>query len=805
MQSVTNSSKNTKKRAATAVITFIALSIISGLALAGAVLPIAASAGTASNAAMKLFDDLPTSIDFTHPSEQSVIHAADGSVLATFYAENRIVVASDQISQYLKDAAVAIEDERFYDHAGVDAKGVLGAAFNNLTGGQLAGGSTITQQYVKNSLIEEGRLANNEEQIRSATETTISRKLNEARYALAIEKQMTKDEILTAYLNIAQFGPSQWGVEAASRFFFSKSAKDVTIPEAAMIAGVTQAPNRWNPLENPEKTQKRRDTVLGKMKQLGYISQKEYDEAIATNVQDLLKVSPATNGCANAGTAAYFCEAVISEVLSSDSWGEDRDDRVQQLYRGGLDIYTTLDPKTQQANYDALIAEVPVADPSNVDAATVVLEPGTGKVLAMAQNTEYGKPSEENPNATQLNASVGENLGGGVGYQPGSTFKIFTLAEWIRTGHSVNQRVNTNPRKFTSKDFTISCAPELNIDVWEPQNSYGRRAGMQTVAENMVQSYNIGLLEMAGDLDMCNITKLAEAMGAQPGELGTEKNITALKKIGAEVGKPLPISPNPATVIGGNPVTPLSMANAAATFAADGKSCTPMFFTEIKDKSGNVLAKRDPQCKQALSKDVTRTANQVLKQVVTRGGGYNARVPGRDVAGKTGTSNDSTNTWFIGFTPNYASAVWVGHISGVKPMQNITINGKHYTDLFGTSIASVVFGNAARTALEGKPASQLAAPSGRVSFNIESEEEEQQKEREDEQQQAGEKVPNVAGMEMNAAARMLRAAGYNVEPAGAWSDRPKNTVVSTTPAAGSAITPGATITLNISVGPAPQN
>lgn len=818
MQSVKNSSKNTRKRAATAVIAFIALSIAGGLTLAGAVLPIAASAGTASNAAMKLFDDLPTSIDFTKPSEQSAIRAADGSIIATFYAENRIVVASDQISDHLKHAAVAIEDERFYDHAGVDAKGILGAAINNLTGGQLAGGSTITQQYVKNSLIEEGRLANDEEQIQAATETTIGRKLNEARYALAIEKQMTKDEILTAYLNIAQFGPSQWGVEAASRFFFSKSAKDVTIPEAAMIAGNTQAPNRWNPLEHPEETQKRRDTVLGKMKQLGYISEQEYNEAIATNVQDLLKVSPATNGCANAGNAAYFCEAVISSVLSSDSWGKDRDDRVQQLYRGGLDIYTTLDPKIQNANYDALIAEVPIADPSDVDASSAVVEPGTGKVLAMVQNTVYGKPSKDNPDATQLNANVDESLGGGIGYQPGSTFKVFTLAEWIRTGHSVNQRVNTNPRQFTAKDFTISCAPEMNIDTWEPQNSYGRRAGMQTVTENAVQSYNIGFLEMASKLDMCNITKLSEAMGAQQGTIGTQKNITGLTKIGAEVGKPLPILPNPATVIGGTPVTPLSMATAAATFAAEGNACTPILFTEIKDKSGKVLSKQEPQCKQVLSEEAARTANQVLQQVVSRGNG-NAKIPGRAVAGKTGTSNDSKNTWFFGYTPNYASAVWIGHIDTVKPMQDITINGTYYPELFGESIAARIFGRAGAAALEGLPALRFNSARERISFNTQTEEEKRQeqeeeekkkKEKEEEKKRQSEEkpsqtVPDVTGMEMNKAARTLRAEGYSVEPAGVWSNKPKNTVVSTTPAAGAAIAKGGTITLNISAGPAPRN
>lgn len=812
MKSVKNSGQPTASYLATALLVFIALSLAGGLVLAVAILPIAASAGTATNATMKLFDDLPTSIDFTKPSEQSKIRAADGTELATFYAENRIVVASDQISKNLKNAAVAIEDERFYEHAGIDAKGIIGAAFNNFIGGKLAGGSTITQQYVKNSLIEEGRLANDNEQVRSATETSIGRKLNEARYALAIEKQMSKDEILTAYLNIAQFGPSQWGVEAASRFFFSKSAKDVTIPEAAMIAGNTQAPNRWNPLEHPEETQKRRDAVLRKMHQLGYISQQELDEALATNVKDLLKVSPASNGCAMAGNAAYFCELVINDVLASDSWGENRADRIQKLYRGGLDIITTLDPKAQKSAYEAVISEVPIADPSNVDASNVVVEPGTGKVLAMVQNTNFGKPTKENPDATQVNANVDENHGGGIGYQPGSTFKVFTLAEWIRNGHSVNDRVNTNPREFTAKDFTISCAPEMNISSWNPKNSFNRRAGMQTVVENAVQSYNIGFLEMASKLDMCNITKLAEDMGARQGTIGTKKTVQKYEKIGAKLGEPLPIFPNPATTIGGTLVTPLSMANAAATFAADGKACTPITFTEIKDKNGKVIAKQESKCRQVLPEDVVRTATQVLSQVVNRGSSR-AKIPGYATAGKTGTSNDSANTWFFGYTPNFASAVWIGHIGSVKPMQNITINGHYYREVLGETIAARIFSKSGKGALEGTPAVQFKAPRGRVSFNTQTEEELQKEAAEqnqneetqnpDNSQQSAKTVPNVVGMEMNAAAHVLRTHGFTVKPAGAWSNQPKNTVISTSPATGSSVAAGTTIVLNISVGPAP--
>lgn len=346
------------------------------------------------------------------------------------------MVASEDISQFIKDAAVSIEDQRFYQHNGIDAQGILGAAFSNLTGSSsLAGGSAITQQYVKNALIEKGRIDDDDEQIAAATEQTIARKLNEARFAVAVENNMSKDEILTAYLNIAQFGASQYGVEAASRYYYSKPAKDVTLEQAAMLAGITQAPGRWDPVTNPEGALTRRNTVLSTMLEQGYIDQAQYDAASAVSIEDMLSVSPAYNGCAEAGISANFCEYVVRDVLNSELLGQTRDERIQKLYRGGLTIHSTVNPADQQAAYDALIAQVPLGDPSNIDMALSSVEPGTGKIRAMVQNRPFGNPSDEEPLATKVNNNVGEDMGGGAGFQPGCTFKIFTLVDWIAKGH----------------------------------------------------------------------------------------------------------------------------------------------------------------------------------------------------------------------------------------------------------------------------------------------------------------------------------------------------------------------------------
>ena len=225
---------------------------LGGVLLAGLLVPAAASVGAVTNSAEKMIGELPQEVSLPEPSEQSVMRWADGTLMARFYAENRIIVPMDRINQTMRDAVVAIEDKRFFEHNGVDPTGIMRAVVNNVTGGPLEGASTLTQQYVRNSLIEAGRQAGDEELIDSARETTVGRKLREISLALAVEKQMSKEEVLHGYLNIAQFGPSQYGVEAAAQHYFSISAADLDANQAALLAGITQSPNRWDPVQFPE-------------------------------------------------------------------------------------------------------------------------------------------------------------------------------------------------------------------------------------------------------------------------------------------------------------------------------------------------------------------------------------------------------------------------------------------------------------------------------------------------------------------------------------------------------------------------
>ena len=348
------------------LLAFVLAAGTGGVLVAGLVMPAVGAAGTVATASTDLFEDLPSELAIPQPSQQSVMLAADGSQIATFYLENRIVVGLDQISEHVQHAVVAVEDRRFYTHKGIDTEGMLRAAANNVAGGQLEGASTLTQQYVKNVLIEAGRVTGDEEAIKTATETSLGRKLREARLAIGLEEQVSKDDILEGYLNIAQFGPSVWGVEAAARHYFNASAADLGIGQAALLAGITQSPARWDPVAHPDNAEKRRNEVLGDMLREGYITQQEYEEAVAVPVPDMLDVQSTPNGCNAAGIAAYFCEYVVKDLMNNESWGKDRAERSQMLMRGGLTIHTTLDLGRQQAAYDSVVASVPVNDPSGI-------------------------------------------------------------------------------------------------------------------------------------------------------------------------------------------------------------------------------------------------------------------------------------------------------------------------------------------------------------------------------------------------------------------------------------------------------
>ncbi|UFU03392.1 penicillin-binding protein [Ruania suaedae] len=768
---------------------FLMVAGVGGVLSAGFIMPAVATVGATTDAASQMFDELPTELGSEELSEQTVIQASDGSVLARFYLENRIVRPLDQISENMQTAVIAVEDRRFYEHSGVDPEGLMRAAVQNLVSPDTQGGSTLTQQYVKNVLIEAGRRAEDADAITAATAATLGRKLREAKLAISLEQHRSKDQILEGYLNIAQFGPSQYGVEAASRYFFGHSAAELTIGEAALLAGQTQSPAAHNPVVNPENGQNRRDTVLGLMLRQGEITQEEHDEAVAVPVEEMLDPTPTPNGC-DAGISTYFCDYVRSEILSSPEFGETQADRYQLLVRGGLTIRTTLDPDMQQQAYDALVANIPVDDSSGVATATSTVEPGTGRILAMAQNTPYGAPSDENPRATQVNYNADNSHGGSNGFQTGSAFKAFVLTQWLIDGNSLSERVDGSRNQSFPRSDWNSCLPQflpLPSDPYEPQNLEGVGTGPMTVLEATRQSVNTAYVNMSSQLNQCDIADTVQRMGfhhatVDPGE----------PYIDPETGEPFgdySMAIRPSMALGVNEVAPLTMAAAFATYASGGEYCTPVAIESVVNADGEELEVPEAECDQVLEPRIANAMNYALQEVAGPGGtGANARLSDRPIAGKTGTANEDTAAWFVGYIPQLATAVWVGHSEGSESLFNETINGVQRQYWYGGNIAAPIWQDYMSQAVNGMPVETF--------------------EEADDREILGERrsVPNVVGMNAGAAADALEDAGFRARTSATiYSDSvPAGNVAGTSPGAGSQLRPGSSVGLLISEGRQPE-
>lgn len=749
---------------------FLLASVGGGVLAAGLLMPAVATVGAVSEAGQTFFDDLPTELEIPAPSEQSRILAADGSTLAIFYAANRIMTTSDQISQNMKNAVVATEDKRFYEHKGVDPQGLARALFSNATGDSAQqGASTITQQYVKNVLIETGVQAGDEEAIAAAVEADgaegYGRKLREMKFAISLEQIYTKDEILTGYLNIAQFGASNiYGVEAATQYFFGHSANEMTPAEAALVAGITKSPGWYDPTladDAPvyEDTTNRRDTVLMLMHEQGYIDDAQYAEALATPVADMLHITPATAGCQTAGISAYFCEYVTKVLLYDGYLSDDVTTAREMLRRGGYTITTTIDPVRQVQAFDSLTERIPENDPSynkvgngvyGISGAISTVEPGTGNVIAMVQNTTYGEATEANPRATKVNFNVDADYGGGRGFQTGSTFKAFVLAQWLKDGKSLMQTVDaSNGQTFPANTWNISCSPD-SIAPYEPKN-LEPGGGALSVLDSTRRSVNTAYAYMANQMDLCALRDTTNAMGVHVGEgtidpsnLPENSSARALYSADGQDGENILAIPSMA--LGANTIAPLTMAAAFATFASNGVYCEPRSITAITDRDGNALEIPGSDCSQALDPAIASGVNYALQQVVSTAGstGTGARLPGRPVAGKTGTANEDTHAWFIGYVPQLATAVWMGHSEGDIPMTRTVLNGRYHQQIYGGLIPAPIWGSYMAKATEGMEV--IGFPEAA------------------ERQIWGERVrvPDVLGKSIDAARKILEEAGFKV-------------------------------------------
>ena len=656
------------------LLAFLSVSSLMGVVTAGMLVPIAGPTALAAKSVPSVFNELPGDLQTVAPAEESQLLDSSGGVIAHFYDKQRIVVPSANIADVMKKAIVAIEDKRFYEHNGVDATGIARALVTNLGDSGRQGASTITQQYVRNSLAERGYLEGDADQVSAATEQTAERKLREIKYALALEKTQSKDEILTGYLNIAPFGPITYGVEAASQRYFSKSASELNYLEAALLAGLVQSPVQYDPLTHPEAAQERRDTVLATMLDQGVITQEEYDEGIATTVDSMLHPTVSSEGCTGADSSkANFCDYALSQFLEDPTFGATRTERKRLLKTQGITIRTTLDTAKQDAAYASLTNAIPVGDASGLNDALVSLDPRTGKVLAMAQNTTYGIESGQ----TTANYSANGN------FQVGSTFKVFTLLQWFKEGHSAYETVGSANTFYPNGSF--KCDGRSITTEGYQVNDLAGKTGTMNVVRATGLSVNQAFVNMASRVDFCSIFETAYNMGiTEDGEVP---------------------SPFPANILGSVSSSPLHMASVFATIANSGQQCKPQSIESVTDRDENVLKEFAADCKEVISPDV---ANKTAALLTASAGQYYTSTrlgDGRPFAAKSGTTDGHANTWLTGFTPSLATSVWVGHgDNSSQEVSGVVINGVYHSEIFGeTYVGQNIWAPYLTQALAGTP------------------------------------------------------------------------------------------------------
>ncbi|MFE7978762.1 transglycosylase domain-containing protein [Streptomyces shenzhenensis] len=660
---------------------FLGVSVLAGAVMAGIALPAAGALGLAAKGSVQGFDEIPANLKSPQLSQRTTILDNQGQQIATVYSRDRTVVALKDISPYLQKAIVAIEDSRFYQHGAVDLPGVLRAVNKNAqSGGVAQGASTLTQQLVKNYFVEEA--GDDPTKVAQATQQTLGRKIRELKYAIQIEEKLGKKKILENYLNITFFGQQAYGVEAAAQRYFSKHAKDLNLQESALLAGIVQSPSRYDPVNDEAEATKRRNVVLQRMAEVGDVSQQEADKAKEAPLG--LNVSQPKNGCITAVKGAgFFCKYVENVFLSDPVFGKTKEARAKIWNRGGLTIRTTLDPQAQESVQASLKNHINKSD--SVAAAATLVEPGTGKIVGMGQSKPYGYAKDE----TEYNYSVDRDMGGSnFGFPTGSTFKPFVAAAAIEGGKPATQEYSS-PYKMEYPSPVQRCdsQPYVNRDRTTVENEDESEVGPYRLKEAMAKSVNTYFVQMIADIGLCPVMKMADGLHVVQGN-----------------GDKLP--EEPAIALGSVGLSPLTMANAYATFAARGMYCTPIAIESISQRVGNErksLEVPKSTCSRAMSEQTADTVNTLLRGVVDSGTGQQAGLTDRESAGKTGTTDERRNAWFVGYTPNLSGAVWVGGPKQNVKMRNITIGGVFRPLVYGGEVPGPIWKDAMTGALQGKP------------------------------------------------------------------------------------------------------
>ena len=548
--------------------------------------------------------DLPdyTSADAYLVAEPTRVYDADGNEIASYYLQNRRSVTLDEISDYVEKGVIATEDKRFLEHNGVDPQGIMRAVVGQITGsGDAGGGSTITQQLVRNTVLSDEQFEN-----------SLRRKVREAYIAIQMEKEYTKDQILNMYLNTIYYGNGAYGIEAASITYFNKHASELTLAEAALLVGVPNAPTIYNPLD-PNCLQDctdRRNLVLRRMLEAGDITQEEYESASAEEI--VVNPGELSDSIGDFPFFTDYVRELLLQDFSSDT-----------ILQGGLNVYTTIEPDKQVVAEQAVADRIAMANNPELGGALVTIDNSNGHIVAMVGGQNYGNDTESGQSSVNLATSQ---------RQAGSSFKGIVLTAALNAGMS--------PTVMISNPARLQVTP-----TWAPSNYGGHDYGIRSLASATMVSSNTGYVQVA------------EAIGME-----------AVIDTAADLGIDSPIDPGLASALGASEVTPLEMCEAFSTIASGGIHRNAVAITRIEDRNGNVVYEHEDEPEEVLDMAVADDVIDVLEGDISSLG--TAWIVARDfyqnqpVAGKTGTSDNSADLWFGGFTPQYTTVVWYGHQHG---------------------------------------------------------------------------------------------------------------------------------------------
>ncbi|MBW0103721.1 transglycosylase domain-containing protein [Pseudonocardia sp. KRD-291] len=748
----------------------VGLSVLGGVVFAGMAFPVAAGLGVLSNEAGDSVSSSSADLVGTEPPLTTTVTDSDGAPIAYLFDQNRTDVSNEQIAPAMKAAILAIEDRRFYDHQGVDWQGTLRAVVANSASGEtVQGASTLTQQYVKNYMLYVD--AQTDAERLKATEQTPARKLKEARIALQLERQLSKDEILNRYLNIVFLGNGSYGVAAASRTYFNTTPDKLTVPQAALLAGMVRSTTQFDPIQNPKTATDRRNLVITQMGEQGMIDDAQTRQALASPLGVANPLVNVPNGCNGAGDMGFFCKYVVQYLTEAGF-------SLEQINRGGYTIKTTLDRNAMNQVKASLDREVP-PDTPNVANVMSLIEPGQEKhrVLAMGASRTFG-----------LDADA-EETSYGLPYQPvnlgaGSVYKIFTAATALEKGLGINYNMQVPPSGYASPIYVDGGGRPI------PVGNTGDYPPTMSMTDALAQSPNtafIKLEEFTGVPDVVDMSvrlgmrSLAETPFTDPntGER-TDRSI-------AEVTKAQKLA---SFTLGVTPTSVLELANVGATLYSEGKWCPPTPIDSITDPSGKAVPITEEPCAQVVDPGLADTlVNGLSKDDISGTSATAARQVGwnRPMAGKTGTTQQNKSATFLGAIPQMSGAV-ITFDNSSSPRPLCDSGGAPFAcsegNIFGGKTPAETWYGAVKPLVDGTPVSPLPTPAGRyLEGGAES------------------RIPDVIGKPVDDARSELQGAGWALTTREVDNRATEGTVVGQTPR-GAAL-PGEQVILQISSGSVP--